>query len=88
MILRVMYASNGYWQRLFQEIVIWRRLSYPNVLPVLDVSPKLFPLCVITEWMANGNIVEFISKHLEVNHLRLVCPISPFSLGTQILKHL
>jgi len=49
----------------------------PNVLPVLGVSPKLFPLCVITEWMTNGNIMEFTPKHPEVNRLHLVCAISP-----------
>jgi len=63
------------WQRLFQEIVIWRRLSHPNVLPVLGVSPKLFPLCVVTEWMIDGNIMDFTAKHPEVNRLRLVRPV-------------
>ena len=63
-------------QRLFQEIVIWRRLSHPNVLPVLGVSQDPFPLCVITEWMLNGNIMNFTAKHPEVNCLRLVRPIS------------
>ncbi|KAF9648264.1 kinase-like protein [Thelephora ganbajun] len=59
-------------QRLFQEIVIWRRLSHPNVLPVLGVSPKLFPLCIVTEWMVDGNIMDFTSKHPEANRLRLL----------------
>ena len=62
-------------QRLFQEIVIWRRLSHPNVLPVLGISQDPFPLCVITEWMLDGNIVDFTAKHSEVNRLRLVRPI-------------
>ena len=76
MILRAIPAFNNSWQRLFQEIIIWRRLSHPNVLPVLGVSPKLFPLCVITEWMVDGNIMDFTQKHPEVNRLRLVRPIS------------
>ncbi|KAF9648291.1 kinase-like protein [Thelephora ganbajun] len=59
-------------QCLFQEIVIWRRLSHPNVLPVLGVSLELFPLCVITEWMIDGDIMDFTSKHPEVNRLRLL----------------
>ena len=63
-------------QRLFQEIVIWRRLSHPNVLPVLGVSPKLSPLCIISEWMIDGNIMDFTDKHPEVNPLRLVRIIS------------
>ena len=75
MILRLIPAFDDSWQRLFQEIIIWRRLSHPNVLAVLGVSPKLFPLCVITEWMVDGNIMDFTSKHPEVNRLRLVRPI-------------
>ena len=59
-------------QRLFREIVLWRRLSHPNILPVLGVAPKLFPFCIITEWMENGNIMDFVSKHPDVNRLRLV----------------
>ena len=68
--------------------MIWRRLSHPNVLPVLGVSPKLFPLCVVAEWMINGDITEFTSKQPEVNRLHLVCPVSPFSLNPQILKYI
>ena len=60
------------WQRLFQETVVWKRLSHPNVLPVLGVSPKLFPLCVITEWMIDGNILDFASTYPKANRLRLV----------------
>ena len=52
--------------------MIWRRLSHPNVLPVLGISPKLFPLCIVSEWMIDGNIMDFITKHPEVNRLRLV----------------
>jgi len=62
--------------RLFQEVVIWRRLSHPNVLPVLGVSQKPFPLCLITEWMLDGNIVDFTAKYPEVNRPRLVRPVS------------
>ena len=72
MILRLKCTSDGPRKRLFHEIVIWRRLSHPNVLPVLGVSPKLFPLCIVSEWMIDGNIMDFTSRHPEVNRLRLV----------------
>ena len=76
-----MCAFDDSWQRLFQEIVIWRRLSHPNVLPVLGVSPKLFPLCVVSEWMDNENILDFTSKNLEANRLRLVRPACCLSMA-------
>ena len=78
MILCVVCAFDRSRQRLFQEIVTWRRLSHPNVVPVLGVSPNLFPLCIITEWMIDGNIMDFTLKHPEVNRLCLVRPISIF----------
>ena len=61
--------------------MIWGRLSHPNVLPVLGVSLKLSPLWVITEWMINGNIMDFTPKHPGVNRLRLVRPISILPSG-------
>ena len=76
MILRITRVSNGPLKRLFHEIVIWRRLSHPNVLPVLGVSPKLFPLCIVSEWMIDGNIMDFTTNHPEVNRLRLVRSVS------------
>ena len=69
-------AWNDPFQRLFQEIVIWGRLSHSNILPVLGVSTELFPLCVVTEWMVKGNIMDFALKHPKVNRLRLVRTIS------------
>ena len=80
MILRVLYAFDDSRQRLFPEIVIWGRLSHPNVLPALGVSLKLSS-CVITEWMINGNIMDFTPKHPGVNRLRLVRPISILPSG-------
>lgn len=70
-------------QRLFQELVIWRRLSHPNVLPVLGVSPELFPICVISELMIDGDVMDFTSRHPEVNRLRIV---RPFFVSLSILK--
>ena len=69
-------APDGSLKRLFHEIVIWRRLSHPNVLPVLGVSLKLFPLCIVSEWMIGGNIMDFTSNHPEANRLRLVRSVS------------
>ena len=68
--------------------MIWRRLSHPNVLPVLGVALTQSPLCIVSEWMVNGNIIDFTSSHPEVNRLRLVRSVLVFprSLDLQILK--
>ena len=72
MILRLRCVSDGPRKLLSHEIVIWRRLSHPDVLPMLEVSPRLFPLFIVSEGMIEANILDFTSNHPEVNRLRLV----------------
>ena len=50
----------------------WKYVSHPNVLPFLGVSETLFSFSIISPWLRNGNIVEFIQKHREANRLQLV----------------
>ena len=59
-------------QRFYREIVGWKYVSHPNVLPFLGVSETLFSFCIISPWSRNGNIVEYIQKHRDANRLQLV----------------
>lgn len=45
---------------------------HPNVLPVIEVSKTLFPLCIMTPWMPNGNIVDYITENWGADRLLLV----------------
>jgi len=67
-------------QQLCREVLIWKRLSHPNVLPLLGVSvsenPQYFR--IISEWMPNGNVIEYIKFNPEANRLRLVIRIVYF----------
>ena len=46
------------------ELVLWRRLSHPNVLPFYGVHSLDTTLetrvCLVCPWMENGNVVEFL----------------------------
>jgi len=53
-------------------IVGWKYVSHPNVLPFLGVSETLFSFSLISPWLQNGNIIEYIRKHREANRLQLV----------------
>ena len=59
------------------EVLIWKRLSHPNVLPLLGVSmlknPQYFH--IVSEWMPNGNVKEYIRSNPKANRLRLVSPV-------------
>ena len=61
-------------QRLCREVLIWKRLSHPNVLPLLGVSMSKNPqyFRIISEWMPNGNVKEYIRSNPKANRLRLV----------------
>ena len=41
-------------------------------MPFLGISESLFPLCIISHWLPNGNIVEYVQKHREANRFHLV----------------
>lgn len=59
-------------QRFYREIVEWKYVSHSNVLPFLGVSETLFPFCIISPWLPNGNILKYAEEHREVNRLQLV----------------
>jgi len=43
-----------------KEVVTWKSLRHPNVLPLLGVTMGENLLAMVSEWMVNGNITEFI----------------------------
>lgn len=49
---------------------MWDRRSHPNILPLIGVSNRKFTM--VSEWMENGNIREYISTHPEVNRPSVV----------------
>ena len=59
-------------QRFYREVVAWKYVSHPNVLPFLGVSHSLLSFSIITPWLQNGNIIEYIQKHRGANRLELV----------------
>ena len=50
---------------------MWKRLSSPNILPLIGAHIG-DQLVVVSEWMKNGNIKEYIQQNPHVNKLLLV----------------
>ena len=62
-------------QRYYKEAITWRFLNHQNVLPLLGV-PKDNPslkFAMVSEWMVNGTISEFVKARADVNRFKLVC---------------
>ena len=51
---------------------MWKTLCHPNVLPMLGVTISDHKLTMVSEWMVNGNINEFIRVHRDANCFELV----------------
>ncbi|KAF9643873.1 kinase-like protein [Thelephora ganbajun] len=56
-----------------REAVMWKYLKHPNILPLLGVTS---PLQLISEWMSNGNLSQYIRRNSEVDRLQLLCEVA------------
>jgi len=60
-------------QRFCNEVILWNSLSHPNVLKLIGVLGGIdqYQFATVSEWMAHGNIMEYIRKYA-TNRLELV----------------
>jgi serine/threonine protein kinase len=52
---------------------MWKHLKHPNVLSLLGVTLSEHRFAMVSEWMENGNINEFLEKDRHANGTELVC---------------
>ena len=50
----------------------WKTLSHPNVLPLMGVTMLENHFAMVSEWMTNGSITEFVWVNRGVNQFKLV----------------
>jgi len=48
------------------------RNSHPNILPVTRVSEELFPFCIMSPWMPDGNITQYTQANPSADRSILV----------------
>ncbi|KAJ6501178.1 kinase-like domain-containing protein, partial [Mycena vitilis] len=65
-----------------QEALIWRQLCHPNLLPFFGVYYLDNRLCLISPWMENGNIMEFLRAQPNTDRLSLILDVA---LGVRYL---
>ena len=60
-------------QRFCKEVVLWGTFSHPNILKLVGVQDGTNgrQFAIVSEWMSNGNIMEFIENN-PANRLDLV----------------
>ena len=52
--------------------MIWSALRHPNVLPLLGATMTGTQFVMVSEWMINGNINEFLKANPNSDRLGLV----------------
>ena len=54
----------------------WRTLRHENVLPLLGVTMTENLLVMVSKWVVNGNVMEFVKVGINADQkLRLVCSL-------------
>ena len=58
------------------EIALWVKLDHPNILRCSGVTPK--PLQIVTEWMENGPVMEYVQNDKSADRISLVSKLPRF----------
>ncbi|KAF9779225.1 kinase-like domain-containing protein [Thelephora terrestris] len=70
-----LYATTDFAKvasRFCKEVVAWNSLRHPNVMSLLGATMDGDGFAMVSEWMTNGNIKEFVKAHWEVNRFELL----------------
>ena len=55
-----------------KEVVTWKYLRHPNVLPLIGAAMAEAQFVFVSDWMVGGNINEFVKGHPDTDRLELV----------------
>ncbi|KAG6906988.1 hypothetical protein DXG01_011064 [Tephrocybe rancida] len=80
-VLKIYQRSNleKHIKKVLQETVIWRQLRHVNVLPFLclhHIDNNERRIGLVSPWMNNGNVKEFLQRNTDVDRISLVTDIA------------
>jgi len=56
--------------------IVSKRMNHPNVLSIEGVAPELFRYGMVSQWMSNGDMLDYVTRHPEVNRLELLIGVT------------
>ncbi|KAG6807441.1 hypothetical protein H0H92_007534, partial [Tricholoma furcatifolium] len=59
-----------------REMLLWGQLSHPNIVPIYGIFRYKGRPCMVSQWMENGNIHEYLKKNLEAPRLQLAADVA------------
>jgi serine/threonine protein kinase len=62
-------------QEFYREALFWRQLRHPYITPFYGVCVDCFAphMAIVTPWMPNGNLLQFLRRNDMVDRYRIVC---------------
>ncbi|KAJ7788679.1 kinase-like domain-containing protein, partial [Mycena olivaceomarginata] len=69
-----------------REAVIWRQLCHPNILPFMGSIVLENKLGLISPWMENGNVMEYLSRNPSLSATDRLSLILETALGLEYLQ--
>ena len=65
---------------------MWKRLTHPNILPLLGITVTPFQL--VSDWMSGGDLPGYIKNHPDADRLELVGAASiVYSMLTLVISY-
>lgn len=71
-------------QKFRREVVAWRHLQHPNILPFIGVNLERHKFTLVSEWMEHGTITEFVEEHKDISPVQLVRCLCLVPVGTKL----
>ena len=69
-----------------RELKIWTELNHRNVLPCLGFAEYNNSPTLVSEWMENGNVIEFLTNNINTDRLKMVCIFALFVMKAALIS--
>ncbi|KAG8730651.1 hypothetical protein FRC10_002451, partial [Ceratobasidium sp. 414] len=69
-------ALVGGAKNIAREIYAWSKLRHPNILELVGLSTFRGQISIVSSWMENGTLPEYVSKNPEANRFQLCTQVS------------
>jgi len=68
----ICYVLTRVGQNFYREAVLWKQFRHPNLLPLVGATKSSDTPMMVSEWMENGTIMNFVTACPQTNRLKLV----------------
>jgi serine/threonine protein kinase len=75
-VFRVCHGEEYKRKRYFKEVTVWKRLNHPNIIPMYGAAPDIDELCVVSPWMPEGDLSQYLNKYPGVNRASIMVGVA------------